>query len=85
MRMVINEKQLKLILSTENQELDEQGDVASEPSPGTSDAQSGGQGYPDVGKWESGIERGPANQIGVTKWADIVGANLKRGKSNPLK
>ena len=85
MRMVINEKQLKLILSTENQELEEQGDVASEPSPGTSSTQSGGQGYPEVGKWESGVERGPANQIGVTKWADIVGANLKRGKANPLK
>lgn len=85
MRMVINEKQLKLILSTENQELDEQGDVASEPSAGTSSTQSGGQGYPEVGKWESGVERGPANQIGVTKWADIVGANLKRGKANPLK
>ena len=83
--MVINEKQLKLILSTENQELDEQGDVASEPSAGTSSTQSGGQGYPEVGKWESGVERGPANQIGVTKWADIVGANLKRGKANPLK
>jgi hypothetical protein len=85
MRMVINEKQLKLILSTENQELEEQGDVASEPSPGTSDTQSGGQGYPEVGKWESGVTRGPANQIGVTKWSEIVGANLKRGKGNPLK
>jgi hypothetical protein len=85
MRMVINEKQLKLILSTENQDLEEQGDVASEPSPGTSDTQSGGQGYPEVGKWESGVTRGPANQIGVTKWSDIVGANLKRGKANPLK
>lgn len=85
MRMVINEKQLKLILSTENQELGEQGDVASEPSAGTSSTQAGGQGYPEVGKWESGLTRGPANQIGVTKWADIVGANLKRGKANPLK
>jgi len=85
MRMVINEKQLKLIVSTENQELGEQGDVGSEPSPGTSGTQAGGQGYPEVGKWESGLTRGPANQIGVTKWADIVGANLKRGKANPLK
>ena len=83
--MVINEKQLKLILSTENQDIEEQEEVATEPSAGTSSTQSGGQGYPEVGKWESGIERGPANQIGVTKWADIVGANLKRGKSNPLK
>lgn len=83
--MVINEKQLKLILSTENQEIEEQEEVASKPSPGTSDTQAGGQGYPEVGKWESGVTRGPGNQIGVTKWADIVGANLKRGKANPLK
>lgn len=85
MRMVINEKQLKLILSTENQDIEEQEEVASEPSAGTSSTQAGGQGYPEVGKWDTGIERGPANQIGVTKWADIVGANLKRGKANPLK
>lgn len=85
MRMVINEKQLKLILSTENQELDEQGDLGSEPSSGTSGSQSGGQGYPSVGKWESGITRGPSNQIGNTKWSDIVGASLKRGHANPLK
>ena len=34
--------------------------------------------------WESGVTRGPANQVGVTKWSDVVGANLKRGKANPL-
>ena len=58
---------------------------AAEPEKGTSDKQSGGQGYPAVGKWESGVTRGPANQIGVTKWSDIVGSVLKRGKSNSLK
>lgn len=56
-----------------------------QPSAGTSNTQSGGQGYPQVGKWESGIERGPSNQIGVTKWSDIVGSKLRRGKANPLK
>jgi len=64
----------------------EQADApAAEPEKGTSDKQSGGQGYPSVGKWESGITRGPANQIGVTKWADVVGSKLTRGKSNQLK
>ena len=59
--------------------------AAQAPTAGTSDKQAGGQGYPEVGKWESGIERGPANQIGVTKWADVVGAKLNRGKANQLK
>ena len=39
--------------------------------------------YPTVTKWESGVARtGPANQIGLTKWADIVKVN--RGKANTL-
>ena len=59
--------------------------AAQAPTAGTSDKQAGGQGYPEVGKWESGIERGSANQIGVTKWADVVGSKLKRGHANPLK
>ena len=59
--------------------------AAQAPTAGTSDKQAGGQGYPEVGKWESGIERGPANQVGVTKWADVVGSKLKRGKANQLK
>jgi hypothetical protein len=39
--------------------------------------------YPTVTKWESGVARtGPANQIGLTKWSDIVKVN--RGKANTL-
>jgi len=38
--------------------------------------------YPSVTKWESGVTRGPANQIGLTKWRDIVSIN--RGKANTL-
>lgn len=83
MKLQVNEKQLKLIVS---KELSEQGESPTpEPSAGTSSTQSGGQGYPTVGKWESGVTRGPGNQIGVTKWSDVVGSILKRGKSNPLK
>jgi hypothetical protein len=84
MKLVISEKQLQLLLSkrNNNQEIEEQD---SEPSSGTSDTQSGGEGYPEVGKWESGVERGSANQIGVTKWSDVVGSKLERGKANPLK
>ena len=84
MEYIITEKQLKLILSNKvkNQEIGEQSEPASA---GTSSTQSGAQGYPSVGKWESGLTRGPANQIGVTKWSDIVGSTLKRGKANQLK
>lgn len=57
---------------------------ASTPEAGTSNKQGGGQGYPSVTKWESGIQRGPANQVGVTKWSDVVGSKLQRGKANPL-
>lgn len=68
----------------DQKDLDEQETPPSGPSSG---AGSSGQkqGYPEVGKWESGITRGPSNQIGLTKWSDIVGSSLKRGKSNPLK
>ena len=38
--------------------------------------------YPTVTKWETGVTRGPANQIALTKWKDIV--KLNRGKANTL-
>lgn len=88
MKLGLSERQYKLVISevVKNQEIEEQGGpVNSKPEAGTSAQQSGGQGYPAVGKWESGLTRGPGNQIGVTKWSDVVGASLKRGKANPLK
>lgn len=87
MKLQVTEKQFKKIISELNRptEMKEQEDISPEPSAGTSSTQSGGEGYPQVGKWESGVSRGPANQVGVTKWSDIVGVNLKRGKANQLK
>lgn len=88
MKIEVSEEQFNKIIKsvTENQEVSEQeGTPNPEPAAGTSSTQSGGQGYPEVGKWESGVTRGPSNQIGVTKWSDIVGSVLKRGKANPLK
>lgn len=60
-------------------ELDEQ-DAASSGG----GASSGGDKppYPTVTKWESGVTRGTANQIGLTKWRDIV--KITRGKANTL-
>lgn len=82
MKLGLTEKQYNNLVSL----LQEQAEPpASEPEKGTSDKQTGGQGYPEVGKWESGATRGPGNQIGVTKWADVVGEKLTRGKANPLK
>ena len=82
MKLGLTEKQYNHLFTL----LKEQGEApAAEPEKGTSDKQAGGQGYPEVGKWESGVTRGPGNQVGVTKWADVVGAKLTRGKGNPLK
>lgn len=57
-------------------ELDEQGAAAGASGGGAKPA------YPTVTKWESGATRGPANQIGLTKWKDIV--KVTRGKANTL-
>ena len=73
MKIIISEKQYKKLIKT----IDEQGTSTG--------ASSGGQGYPEVGKWESGVTRGPGNQIALTKWSDIVGSLLKRGPANKLK
>lgn len=63
----------------DNGELDEQDAAAG----GGADAGGGDKPpYPTVTKWESGVTRGPANQIGLTKWRDIV--KVTRGKANTL-
>ena len=66
----------KFTYGDENGELDEQDAAPSGDSGG------GGTTYPTVTKWETGLTRGPANQIGNTKWSDIVKVN--RGKANTL-
>lgn len=87
MRIIITEKQFDLLLgNVESSDIDEQSDdpSAAQPTAGTSSSGSK-EGYPEVGKWESGVTRGPTNQIGVTKWSDVVGSTLKRDKGNQLK
>lgn len=84
MKLGLTEKQYKNIIS-KLLEQSESEPVSPEPEAGTSSAQAGGKGYPQVGKWESGVTRGPGNQVGVTKWSDVVGAKLTRGRSNQLK
>jgi hypothetical protein len=72
MKITISEKQLKLIIGNTI-------DMAEQEATTTSTT-----AYPTVNKWESGATRGPANQIGNTKWSDIVGSTLVRGKANKL-
>lgn len=38
--------------------------------------------YPTITKWETGIKRGSANQVGNTKWKDSY--TITRGKANTL-
>ena len=58
------------------EEMTEEGEETS-----TSSADAGAsQGYPTVGKWESGKVRGPANPITSAKREDKVG----RGPANKL-
>lgn len=62
---------------------DEIGEQDEAPAAAASGGGGGGKpAYPTVTKWESGVTRGPANQIGLTKWADIV--KINRGKANTL-
>jgi hypothetical protein len=58
----------------EKNELGEEDAAASTSSTSTAAA------YPTVTKWESGLTRGKANQIGNTKWE----SGLTRGKANPV-
>jgi hypothetical protein len=78
MKIEITEKQLHLILSTQK--------VIDEEETASTSQSGGGGGYPEgVGKWDSGVVRGSANQITNTKWSDTVGSKLIRGKANMLK
>jgi hypothetical protein len=69
----------KFTTSTNDGEIGEQDSAGGTPSGGGGGAKPK---YPSVTKWETGLTRGPANQIGNTKWSDIVKVN--RGKANTL-
>lgn len=101
MKMMITEKQLARILK-KDQEIDEEDKATepsistSTAAPSTSAAAASDIGtspgaadyppYPEVGHWESGVTRGPANQIDTkSNWSTVVGSKLTRGHANPLK
>lgn len=61
-----------------NGEIGEQDDAASAPSSG-----AGGEGYPTVTKWETGLTRSNANTIDdKVTWKSLD--KLVRGKANTL-
>lgn len=73
---------INLLKSFSKDELNEQdtppaagGSTTSAPSTPSPPA-----GYPTVTKWETGLTRGKANQIGNTKWE----SGITRGKANPV-
>lgn len=71
---------MKKYTTTESKgEVDEQDAAGGAATTGGGGASSE---YPTVTKWESGVTRGPANQIGLTKWRDTV--KINRGKANTL-
>lgn len=71
---------MKRYTNDKNQE--ELGEQDAAPAGGGGTGGGGGAKYPTVTKWESGVTRGPANQIGLTKWRDTV--KINRGKANTL-
>ena len=75
------------IISVMNKVIDIDGysDLIEQDDAGSAPAGDDGKkpDYPTVTKWESGVTRGPANQIAANvKWADIV--KINRGKANTL-
>ena len=69
-------------LDDNNEENIEETEISEEGEEATSSG-SGSAGSSNV--WSMGNTKGPGNQTGNTKWADIVGSQLKRGHGNPLK
>jgi hypothetical protein len=70
MKVLLNKEQYDRLIHTHNSDLGEQEDA------------EGGEGTTSYPKWETGIQRGAANPVGVTKWSDVV--QLTRGKANPI-
>jgi hypothetical protein len=65
-----------------NEEDSEEFEIKEEGEESTSTT---GTGAGSATKWSQGHTKGPGNQTGITKWADVVGSQLKRGHGNPLK
>jgi hypothetical protein len=70
MKLLLTKEQYSRLSQPKESDLEEQEDV------------EGGEGTTSYPKWETGIQRGAANPIGVTKWSEVV--QITRGKANPI-
>jgi hypothetical protein len=81
---MINDVDYIISLMKEYTPKENEGEIGEQDAP-VSDTSGSGErpDYPTVTKYDSKVARtGPANQIGLTKWADIV--KLNRGPANTL-
>ena len=79
-------KILKLMeVEKPDEELDEESEVNEEGEAASTETETTTPDSGTAGIWTAGLTRGPGNQLGNTKWADTVGAQLKRSKGNMLK
>lgn len=97
MKVSISERQLKYIISNKIKEKelaeDETTPTSSEgkggkPEAGTSDKQSGGEGYPEVSTWSGEVGKDLKRSVGnpidyKLKWEDEI--EITRGTDNQLK
>lgn len=70
------------ISDEDKQEIDET--EISEEGEASSGGETTSSGAGNSTSWSQGHTKGPGNQTGNTKWKDVVGSLLKRGKGNPL-
>ena len=62
---------------------DKNGEIGEQEEGGGETASGGGEGYPAVTKWETGLTRGMANQIDdKVTWRSLY--KITRGKANTL-
>ena len=70
MKVLLTKEQYNKLIQPKESDLGEQEDA------------TGGEGTTSYPQWETGIQRGAANPVGVTKWSEVV--QLTRGKANPI-
>jgi len=70
MKLILSKEQYERLIPSKDSEIIEQDDA------------TGGEGTTTYPAWETGIQRGPSNGIGVTKWSEVV--QITRGKANPI-
>jgi len=80
---MINDVDYIISLMKEYTPKENEGELGEQDAAAASSGGGAPAKYPTVTKWDSGVARtGPANQVTLTKWYEIVKVN--RGKANTL-